>query len=291
MRGLIALEAHRFASRRVTRGLAALVVLGFLVAGPMVFVKSHRDLARAAAAARVDAQRAYEECIKYESQKGAEPCGAPGAYDASVDPRFHLTDLLGVSEGVSGLLIVLGLVAGASFVGADWHHRVITTTLTWEPRRGRVVVAKAAAAAVVTALAVVALLALLAVVLTPAAVWRGTTAGADAAWFGDLAGTIVRGAAAAGAGAAIGSALAMIGRATAAAIGVLFAWIAVAENSIRAGLPGWRRWLISENTGAFVSGGAPEFPRSAVAAGVLLACYAALAVALAARTFERRDIA
>ncbi len=291
MRDLISLEARRFSGRRLTRVLAGLVVLGFLVAGPTVFAKSNRDVEKATAAARAEALRGYNECIAATEGKGGEPCEVPGPNDSIADPRFHLTDLVPVSEGVSGLLIVLGLVAGASFVGADWHHRVVTTMLTWEPRRARVVLAKAAAAAVVTFAAAIVLLAFLGVALTPAAVRRGTLTGADAAWFGDLAGTILRGAAAAGAAAAIGTAIAMVGRATAAAIGVLFAWVAVAENSIRAGIPGWQRWLLSENTGAFVSGGDPQFPRGAASAGLLLACYTAFAVAVAARAFDRRDVA
>ena len=291
MKDLIALEARRFSSRRVTRALAGLVVLGFLVAGPIVFARSTRDATKATAAARADAVRGYEECVAARGVPDGEPCEQPRLDEITVDPRFHLTDLVPVSGGVGALLIILGLVAGSSFVGADWHHRVIGTMLTWEPRRARVVVAKAAAAAVVTFAAAVVLLSFLGVVLTPAAVWRGTTGGADAAWFGELAGTILRGAAAAGAAAAIGSAIAMIGRATAVAIGALFAWTAVAENSIRSGIPGWRRWLVSDTTGAFVSGGGPEFVRGTVSAGLLLALYTTLAVVVAVRAFDRSDVA
>lgn len=291
MKELIALEAGRYSSRRLVRLLFALVVIGFLVAGPVAFAKSTRDATKATAAARADAARGYEECVTATAEKGVEPCERPNLAGIAVDPRFHLTDLVPVSEGVAALLIVLAIVAGASFAGADWHNRVMTTLLTWEPRRARVVVAKSAAAALVTFAAVIGLLSLLGVVLTPAAVWRGTTSGVDAAWFGDLAGTILRGATAAGAAAAVGTALAMIGRATAAAIGVFFAWMTVAENSIRAGIPGWEKWLVSNTAGAFVTGGAPEFSRGPVAAGVLLACYTALTVAVAARVFSRRDVA
>lgn len=291
MKHLIGLEAQRFAARRLTRALAALVVLGFLVAGPMVFAKSSRDLTKATATARAEAMAGYEECLRASGIKGGEPCEQPVLDTITADPRFHLTDLVPISEGIAALLMVLGLVAGSSFVGADWHHRVVTTMLTWEPRRTRVVVAKAAGAAAVTFGAAIVLLALLAALLMPAAVWRGTTSGADAAWFGDLAGTVLRGGAAAAVAAAVGTALAMIGRATAAALGVLFAWVAVAENSIRAGIPGWRRWLVSDTAGAFVTGGAPEFVRSPVTAGLLLACYTALAVAIAAQAFSRRDVA
>ena len=62
------------------------------------------------------------------------------------DPRFHRNRLEGVLQGVSGALAVVGWALGASLVGAEFASRSMTTLLTWEPRRGRVFVAKAVAA-------------------------------------------------------------------------------------------------------------------------------------------------
>ena len=290
MTTLIGIEAHRFASRRLTRALALFLVLGFLTAGAIAFAKSNRDMAGAVERARSEALADYNECVGVPGAKAAF-CEAPDLDQVTADPRWHLTDAIPVSQGVSAFLIILALAAGASFAGADWHHRVIATTLTWEPRRGRVIVAKVLGAALVTVAGVVVLELLFVGTMTPAAVWRGTTAGVSSAWLGDLFGTIVRGAATAGMGAAIGCAVAMVGRATAAALGLLFAWTAVVENAIRGGIPGWRRWLIGDNAGAFITWSDPEFVRSGLTAGLLLLAYTALTVAVSSRVFARRDIA
>lgn len=290
MTTLLAVEIRRFTSRRLMRVLALLLALGFVAAGAIAFAKSNRDVASATARARADAVAEYEGC-RQEAGPSAGLCKRPDIEQITAEPRFRLTTTTGVAAGVSGLLMLIGLVAGASFAGADWNHRVIATTLTWEPRRERVLLAKVLAAALVTFGTAVALELLLVATLTPAAVWRGTTAGTSIAWFGDLAGTVVRGSAAAGLAAAIGCAVAMIGRATAAALGLLFAWTAVAENAIRGGIPGWRRWLVTENVGAFVTWGDAEFVRSGLTAGLLLVAYAAAALAFSARVFSRRDVA
>lgn len=290
MTTLIGIEAHRFASRRLTRILAGFLVLGFLTAGAVAFAKSNRDIGAAVERARSQALAEYNECVGVSGTKAAL-CEQPDLDQITADPRLHLADAPNVAEGISAFLIILALAAGASFAGADWHHRVITTTLTWEPRRTRVLVAKALAVAGVTFAAVVVLELFLVAALTPAAVWRGTTAGVSTAWMGDLFGSILRGSATAGMVAAIGCAVAMVGRATAAALGLLFAYTAVVENAIRSGIPGWQRWLVGDNAGAFVTWGGPEFVRSGLTAGLLLLAYTAFAVLVAARVFARRDVA
>jgi len=87
-------------------------------------------------------------------------------------------------------------VIGASSIGAEWQARSITTLLTWEPRRARVLAAK--------------------VVERHRHQRR------------------VRGAS--------------IGRNTAAALGVGFAYFLVVENVVGNFLAGFRRWLILGNS-------------------------------------------
>lgn len=291
MKRLIGVEVRRLLARRLVRVLAGAMVIGLLTAGPLVFAKSHRDVAKATAAAREGATAGYAQCLS-DPHARAEGCEAPNPDEIVADPRFHLTSLVDVAENVGAALIMLALVAGASFVGADWHHRVVTTTLTWEPRRDRVLLSKLAAVASVAFAGAFVYEILLGAALTPAAVFRGSTDGATAAWFGSLAASILRVGAASALAATIGASIAMIGRATAAALGGLFAWLAVGENIIRGLRPGWNRWLIGDSMGAFVSGGASdEFGRAASTAGTLLLCYALLIVAVAARMFARRDVA
>jgi hypothetical protein len=284
---LIEVEIDRFTSRRLVRALAALVVLGILIAAPKVFMKSNRDITAATILDRREAVAEYENCTR---EGGDGKCEYPNLDQIVGEPRFHLTQLVDIGEGIGGLLIMFSFVAGASFAGADWHHRVVTTTLTWEPRRRRVIGAKIAAVAAVTFAGAIVLELFLGVALAPAAIFRGTTAGIDGSWIASYAGVLARSGATAALAATIGCSIAMIGRATAAALGGAFAWLAVGENLIRGGLPGWRRWLVGDQLEAFV--GSPQIRvRSVATAGLLLALYGALVVVVATRVFERRDVA
>jgi hypothetical protein len=286
---LIEVEIDRFTSRRLVRALAALVVLGILIAAPKVFMKSNRDIAAATVHDRQEAVRAYEECLRGDGHDGG-PCESPNLDQIVGEPRFHLTQLVDIGEAIGGLLIMFSFVAGASFAGADWHHRVVTTTLTWEPRRRRVIGAKIAAVAAVTFAGAIVLELFLGAALTPAAIFRGTMAGIDGSWIASYAGVLARGGAMAAFAATIGCSIAMIGRTTAAALGGVFAWLVVGENLIRGGLPGWRRWLVGDQLEAFM--GNPEVRvRSVATAGLLLALYGTLVVVVATRVFERRDVA
>lgn len=71
---------------------------------------------------------------------------------------------VGFRNGLGGAatpLALAGFILGASLFGADYTTRALTTLLTWEPRRSRVLAAQATASAAVTAGASLALLALL----------------------------------------------------------------------------------------------------------------------------------
>jgi hypothetical protein len=97
-----------------------------------------------------------------------------------------------------------------------------------------------------------------------------------------------------GVAATLGVALSALVRNTAAAIGVAFAYLVVAEPILRAVRPKWDRWYVGENINAFVLGGTPDdatFTRSgSVAAGTLLG-YTAMLILLAIVAFRSRDIA
>ena len=47
-----------------------------------------------------------------------------------------------VLMGTSLVLVSVAWILGASSIGADWHAGHVTTILTWEPRRGWVMLAK-----------------------------------------------------------------------------------------------------------------------------------------------------
>jgi hypothetical protein len=180
----------------------------------------------------------------------------------------------------------------ASFVGADWQSDTIRTTLTWEPRRIRLMAAKVIAFALAASLGVLVLLALLGGALVPAAAFRGTTEGTDSAWLSDLITTALRIAALAGLAAVASISIATIGRRTSAALGVGFLYLAVIEGVVRGTLPGLRPWLVGDNAVGFVDGhgNAAVAGRSALGAGLYLVAWAAALLIAAAAWFRWRDV-
>src|SRR5439155_27264654 len=119
------------------------------------------------------------------------------------------------------------LRAGASMVGADWRAGTVGTLLTWEPRRGRVLLAKLVSVALLAAAIALVLQILFILALLPAMLGRGTTTGADAEWFRGLVAVLLRGAALVGMAAAVGAAIASLGRNTSAALGAAFGYLVV----------------------------------------------------------------
>jgi hypothetical protein len=168
----------------------------------------------------------------------------------------------------------------------------ITTLLTWEPRRTRVIVAKVLACAVSVFALAIALQAVLGGVLGLDAAFRGTTEGVDATWVRETSGVAIRAATLASVASVIGFAVASIGRNTAAALGAGFAYLAVIENLVRGLRPGWQRWLFTDNAAVFITGGDVSFTfeRTMLQALVLLAAYAAVLFAVGVVMFRARDV-
>jgi hypothetical protein len=209
------------------------------------------------------------------------------------DPRFHYTDLEEILLGSSPPFLIIAFLFGASFIGAEWHFGTITTTLTWDPRRIRVLAIKALVAAAFSAVVFVFLQAFLAAVLYPAAAAHGTTTGMDAQWIGDVTSLVLRGALLAAICSTMGLAIASVGRNTTAALGVMFVYFVAFEQIVRALRPGWVEWLFVENTGLFISADPTSFPqvdRSVAEAAVLLTLYALALLGFGLLWFRRRDV-
>jgi hypothetical protein len=251
---LLASELRRMWSRHLVRIVAGLAILGMAIAGVIVAIRSSPEV--------------------------------------GADPRFPLTMLPDVLKGTSIPLIIAGWLLGASFIGADWRAGTITTLLTWEPRRTRVIVAKVLACAVSVFALAMALQAVLGGVLSLDAVFRGTTAGVDASLWRETSGVAVRAAILASVASVVGFAVASIGRNTAAALGAGFVYIAVIENLVRGLRPGWQRWLFTDNAAVFITGGNVSFTfeRTMLQALVLLAAYAAVLFAVGIMMFRARDV-
>lgn len=307
MRALLIVEIRRILSRRAVFAAAGLVLLGMLIAGIVLFARSHRLDAATLRAQQQQSElirmQAVDECVAggfgippQEVPPGMtleeyceEVVGTPGIQD----PGFSLVRYREVAEGLSGLFIGLVMILAASFIGAEWHAGTVTTQLTWEPRRNRVLTAKVVAAALFGFAFFLLAEAVLLGTVAPAAVFRGTTEGTDAAWIRGASGLVLRGAAAAGLAAVIASSLASLARNTAAAVGGAFVYLAILEPLIRAVRPRWQPWFLYDNLATFISGHTPDFTpfgRTTTGAGVLISIYTVGFVLLALAMFRRRDV-
>jgi hypothetical protein len=168
----------------------------------------------------------------------------------------------------------------------------MATWLTWEPRRNRVLVAKAVAAMATAFGLTVVLQLLLGVALLPAAIFRGSMSGVDSTWSLEVAGALARGATAAALMALLGLSLAGLGRNTAAALGAGFVYLAVVENLVRGLRPQWMPWLLTDNAARFVAAGPPGFPtgRTTTESAILVVVYAAALFGAALVAFRTRDV-
>jgi hypothetical protein len=255
---LLAVEFRRLGERRLVRILALLAVAAIAVTCIIVAVRSTPPAAGELAIART---------------------------------TFELTAVREVLLGLAAIFAIFGLLIGATCIGAEWHAGTMATLLTWEPRRIRVGLAKAASCAAISFLAVLGLEVLLGGLLAGVAATRGTTVGADGAWLADTLGIAVRAAAVASALALVGYALASIGRNTAAALGAGFVYFAFVEGLIRGLRPQWQPWLLGENSALFIEGGhSLDLGHSSMAAGALIGVYALVALAIGVEFLRRRDV-
>lgn len=207
--------------------------------------------------------------------------------------EYDLVGLPDVLMGASLVLVSVAWILGASSIGADWHAGHVTTILTWEPRRGRVMLAKIAATLTSVFVLSLVIQALLGAALAVAAAGAGSTAGADAAWLAESAGVGLRVALLSTIFAGFGFGLASAGRNTAVALGVGFGYLVIVENLVRGLRPQWTPWLLTDNAGLFIVDSPIDFPllaRSTVGAGLYLAAVGAVLLLLASGLFRTRDV-
>jgi hypothetical protein len=187
------------------------------------------------------------------------------------------------------------LIGGAVVVGGEWKAGTVTTLLTWEVRRGRLLLARLLACAFLAAAIAAALLALYVLVAAlPVAVVHGDVSGLDAAWWWSLAGLVVRSLVMIALAALLGAGIASIGRSSVAALAAAFVLEAIVQPAVRGLWPARARWLLGENVVAFV-GGEPmvgeSFSISPLAGGLTLVLYLVALSAGAVWLFQRRDLA
>ncbi len=306
---LMIAELRRIAARRLVRLTVVLALVGIAAGGLAAFAFSDslsEDAYQqrvAEAEQRLEAQESQiGACLREHgverddevSDEIADVCFPSESLGDVDDPRFSRSDVRNILQGASAGLALVGWALGASLVGAEFASRGMTTSLTWEPRRGRVFMAKALAVLVAMTVFAFVVLALVALAMWPAVAFHGAPVGADDPTLASLAGVIGRGVALATLASGIGFAIATIGRNTAIALGAGFGYIIVFEYILGSAVARWRKWLLLGNVIVFVSGhdgSADVAGRTVVAAGVFLTAVAVTLLAAAAGAFRTRDLA
>jgi hypothetical protein len=320
MTHLIGAEIRRAWLRRLFRIALLGAVAGVMAMAILNLVTSDPNIEGALSAARADVARCERfaaEARARSIEDGVNPpvtneefgCGEPSDFVDHYDQTFRYTDAVPTMIEAGAIFgAVVAFLIGASFVGAEWGSGNIATFLTWEPRRGRVLLAKLAAIAIVSAVAVAVLLFLIAVIHFPVASWRGSTRGANGAFWGSVAESCGRAAGLAGMFAAAGGSIAMVARSTAGAFAVGGVYAGVIDPLLAFWRDGrLRPWLLFRNVPQFLGYAVEQQDPSNFIVGpdertfelvvlsawrptFLLLAYVAALIALGYAAFRARDV-
>ena len=323
MMRLFTVELRRLLARRAIRllTLGAVVLVGVLVGttawnsqppteDELEFARQQVEMIEQ------DMQREVEFCEESPDDWGlsdADECEEmilgwhPRVEDFAYTDIFSFADeILLVLLPVGAMAFLLAYVIGASFVGAEWTSGMMGTHLTWEPRRGRVLVTKTLAATVVVAVVTAVLLAITISALYWVAANWGTADRTTDELVTDVVLRALRITGLAVAFAAFGTAVAGVLRSTVGALVAGGAYLAVGEGLIRAMWTGSDRWMLSHNTFAWLENGyiarrwdCSQFGGECeeivtnitlVGGAAVLGAVIVAAVVLHAVTFARRDV-
>jgi hypothetical protein len=261
---LLAVEARRAVSRRLFKVLLLVGAVAVVIVAVLVFVNTS---------------------------------DSPGGFS---DDSFNARELVeddgdaGIIAGTAFVPLLFALVLASSLAGAEWRAGTVPVLLTWEPRRTRVLLAKVTVAALAAAVTVMAIEAFLVVALWPSAVFHGSTAGTDAAFWFDVLEDLLRVGAAGAVVGILSFTIAFLGRNTTAALAVTFAYLVVVENVIRLFRAGWGRWFFTDNLFVFLLGNAEDadvdFTGSSAGSAAVLLVYAAVLILASVGWFRVRDV-
>ena len=321
MIGFVRSELLRARSRRLVWVLLIASVLGIVVGNVIAVATSNEPSPDTVARAERAYERDLEACLAGEF---VPPDELPPEYDSLEafcednlafemyvpSGQIRRADLPSILEGSALVVVLLGVVIGASLAGADWSSGTMTTILTWEPRRARVLVVRTLVAVAVVVVIAIALQVVFCVAWLLSTAIAGTTE-IDAGFAGDTLGPLVRIAGVTGVFAAVALAVATIGRSTVAGIGILFGYLVVIEGFVAGlwhALPPWlivraATVVVSETPlvdqtatatygpdGQLIEAGGAGVLLGVGEAWLLLGAYAVVLVGAAIALFRVRDV-
>jgi ABC-type transport system involved in multi-copper enzyme maturation permease subunit len=152
---------------------------------------------------------------------------------------------------IAVLTYLLLIVLGASAIGAEYRAGTVSTVLTWEPRRVRLLAARLGAVALVCLATFLFVSAVFIGGWALGASLAGSTAGADGDFWREIVAVTGRGAVLAVALPVISAALATIGRNTAAALGIWFGYLVAIEGILTANVKATTPWMLTVSSAAF----------------------------------------
>jgi ABC-2 type transport system permease protein len=287
---LLKVELGRLLSRRLFRAVVILGLLGVLAVDGLIAAQSSNNVAAAKAKADQQLQTQYQDCVSHisktpdqgpsqadcDSQLPAnqltscltfatenpgnaptvEDCRRQGAYNPYFnDPRFHFADhAKDLIIASTYLLMAVGLILAASFIGAEWQAGTFAALLTWEPRRQRVMAAKLLAPVIAVTVMAAVLMLILESGAALAAEVRGTLELTTSHLVGQVA---VMGARVLGLIALvtlIGGAIAVFTRHTVAVVGVIAGYLIGGEIVGGIASTWWRNHGLAAQLLAFIQG-------------------------------------
>ena len=306
--------------RARSRRLVPMVIIGGLLAivisiGIAAF-NSHAPSQGTLDQAQSNYEQQFQRCLsgKYLGRGGQLPPGYASLDEycrANVsvyvqDAGMQTSDIPHILEGIATFVILLGALLGASLAGADWTSNTMSTLLTWEPRRIRVMLTRAAVVVLVVLAISLLLQATFVALFWLAAQSRGTTAFAPSSLWGDIWQAMLRVSAVATAFGLIALSIAMIGRSTVSSLGVLVGYLILFEGVIAGFRPSIQGWLLMRAGGVVVSQSPildyragpsfgssypePNVLMSVARADVILGAYVIGLLVLGLVVFRRRDV-
>ncbi len=213
--------------------------------------------------------------------------------------RFGLE---GIVPGISTFLLVIAVVLGGSFVGAEYRSGTVENLLLWEPRRIRVMLTKYGAGLVSAAVVLAIMASWLTGLLLLLARFRGSFQGMEPAFWVDWVAMVGRASLIAGLFFVLAMAIATLAKNTTAAVVALLGWFVVSNILIELLAKWFRQYELFTNAAAFIGQGDVAryvgsgnqqtlvFSHGYWMAAIAVLVWAAVPGAIALAVFRRRDI-